>query len=236
MICQLLRFLRYGLCPLPKEWRSPAFDISPDALLKLKNYKLSLTRNHELVEFSIVGAASRKKKKIRTIGTMTRIISVYPSFGELLYRLILKYNPDLIIEMGTAFGVSTSYLAMANPKSPVITIEGNRHFAEIAQKQFKAFHLDNIQVVNAYFEEALPHLDIEADKRLMVFIDGNHTSSATLEYFEIFRKLKNPNCILVFDDINWSADMMKAWRLIKQSAKEYRIFNLYRCGILIRGY
>ncbi len=236
MICRLLRFLRYGMCPTPKEWRSPAFDIPPDALLKIRNYKLSLTENHELVEPSSAGATSQKKKKLRTIGKMTRIISVYPSIGELLYRLILKYNPSLIIEMGTAFGVSTSWLAMANPEIPVVTIEGNPHFAEIALKQFKAFHLENIQVVNAYFEAALPRLGIEADKRLLVFIDGNHTSSATLEYFEFFRKLKNHNCILVFDDINWSSDMMKAWKLIKQSATEYRKLNFYRCGILIRGY
>lgn len=236
MICRLLRFLRYGMCPKPKEWRSPAFDITPDALLKIRNYKSSLTGNHELIEPSNAGATSRKKKKFRTIGKMTRIISVYPSFGKLLYRLVLKYKPDLIIEMGTAFGVSTSYLAMANPKIPVVTIEGNHHFAAIAQTQFKAFHLDNIQVVNAYFEVALPHLDIDADKKLLVFLDGNHTGSATLEYFEFFRKLKNHHCILVFDDINWSSDMMKAWKLIKQSAKEYRNINLYRCGILMRGY
>jgi predicted O-methyltransferase YrrM len=224
------------MCPLPKEWRSPAIAIPTDVILKAWGYKKALTENHELVKPSSAGAVSRKKKKSRAVGKMAQIISVHPSYGRLLYLLVIKYKPNLIIEMGTAFGISTSYLALANPQIPVITIEGNHHFAEIAQQQFTAFHLDNIQVVNGYFKEALPRLDIEADKRLMVFIDGNHTGSATLEYFDFFRKLKNQDCILIFDDIYWSADMMNAWKFIKQTAIEYRYLNLFRCGILIRGY
>jgi predicted O-methyltransferase YrrM len=199
-------------------------------------YKLSLFKKNEMVLPSIMGATSKKTIKARTIGKTARIISVHPSYGNMLFRMVSLHKPDLIIEMGTAFGISTAYMALAMPDVPVITMEGNNLFAEIARKQFAESKISNITLLNATFDDILPHMKINIDKRVFVFIDGNHTYAATLEYFDFFNSLSNQNLILIFDDINWSVEMVHAWKYIKRKATGYRAINLFRCGILIRGY
>jgi hypothetical protein len=47
-----------------------------------------------------------------------------------------------------------------------------------------------------------------------LYIDGNHASEPTLRYFNLALAKKNAGSILIFDDINWSDDMQKAWRSV----------------------
>ena len=48
----------------------------------------------------------------------------YPqSRDELLFRLVNRFNPEFIIELGTGAGVSTGYLASVSSKSQVVTID-----------------------------------------------------------------------------------------------------------------
>ncbi len=230
---RLLHICRYGFCSIPAEYRSP---IPPLAHEIIKSYKKSLFSNNERIFPSEIGATSRKKQKIRTLGKTARIISVLPSYGNMLFRMVSLHRPDLIVEMGTAFGISTTYLALALPEVQVITMEGNPHYADTARQKFTEYNISNITLLNGRFEEVLPNLKPGIEKRLFVFIDGNHTYTATLEYFEFFHRLPNQNLILIFDDINWSLEMFNAWKFIKMKAVGYRKIDSYRCGILIRGY
>ena len=42
-------------------------------------------------------------------------------FAQLLHRMVGYYQPQNIIELGTSFGITTSYLSKANPKVSVNT-------------------------------------------------------------------------------------------------------------------
>ena len=46
------------------------------------------------------------------------------------------------------------------------------------------------------------------------FIDGHHTEAATLEYMRQILPHVSDEAILVFDDIDWSPGMKKAWQQI----------------------
>jgi hypothetical protein len=165
------------------------------------------------------GAGSKRKLPNRTIGDITRIASVNERYGRLLYRLARYYNPSHIIEMGTAAGISTQYLATGNPHAEVITVEGNPHLAELASRNFRINRIKNIPQLVKYIGPG----DI-------VYIDGNHTAEATWRYYSAFTaKGKNP--ILVFDDINWSQDMRSAWKNIRSHASQGVIVDLFHMGI-----
>ena len=64
----------------------------------------------------------------------------------------------------------------------------------------------------------------------MVFIDGNHTYEATMIYYKLFA---GSMCI-VFDDIAWSTDMIRAWRKIKLIRAGSAI-DLFKMGIVFPG-
>ena len=47
------------------------------------------------------------------------------------------------------------------------------------------------------------------------FIDGHHDEQATLDYFEQLLPHLAPRALLVFDDVDWSDGMKRAWQKIQ---------------------
>jgi len=68
----------------------------------------------------------------------------------------------------------------------------------------------------------------------MIFVDGNHTYKATVRYFNAFKGIHCNSIIMIFDDINWSNDMLRAWKKIRNSSNTGIIIDLYRMGIIFK--
>lgn len=206
-----------------------------DALSNSDFEKIEITRSSLLQDTTPLpsmdfGAGSKKKQNSRTIGDTTRIASISDRYGRLLYRLAKYYHPAHIIELGTAAGISTQYLATGNPHAEVITVEGNPRLAEVASKNFRINRIKNITVINGSFDDVLPQLANYIQPGDLVYIDGNHTAEATWRYYSEFTANgKNP--ILIFDDINWSQDMRSAWKKIRSHASRGVIIDMFQMGI-----
>jgi len=202
----------------------------------IEKYRSELSKNSQLLEPIDLGAGTKARQKNKTIGNMAGMASVSQGYGQLLYRLACYYKPDKIIELGTALGISTMYLAMGNPLARVITVEGNPQLAEIASKSFAAKKLNNITLINSTFDDALTRLIPEINTNTLVFIDGNHTFKATMRYFDVFGRIADGTNIMVFDDINWSQEMMLAWKNISESEHAGVLIDLFHMGILFQGW
>ncbi len=206
-----------------------------DALMNPDFHKIENTRSILLNDSTLLssvdfGAGSKKKRTNRNVGDVTRIASVNKRYGRLLYRLAGYYNPSHIIELGTAAGISTQYLATGNPRAEVITVEGNPQLAEVASRNFRINRIKNITIINSSFDDVLPQLANYIGPGDMVYIDGNHTTEATWRYYSAFiSRGKSP--ILIFDDINWSHDMRSAWNKIRSHASMGVIIDLFHMGI-----
>ena len=197
---------------------------------KIENRRSALLHDTTLLPSAEFGAGSKKKGKNRTVGEITRIASVNDRYGRLLYRLAKYYKPPHIIELGTAAGISTQYLAKGNPSAEVITVEGNPNLAEVASQNFRINRIKNITVINSSFDEVLPQLTNYIKPGDLVYIDGNHTAEATWRYYSAFTE-SGRNPILVFDDINWSYDMRSVWKKIRSHARYGFIIDLFHMGI-----
>lgn len=66
------------------------------------------------------------------------------------------FNPSNILEMGTSFGITSSYLAMSMPHETLVTMEGAPAIAQAAQNTFYLLHLKNIQIIEGDFAISLP--------------------------------------------------------------------------------
>lgn len=137
-------------------------------------------------------------------------------------RLVQFIKAGRILEIGTSLGMTTAYLAMANPESRVITLEGCPELCRKAGEHFARLGLKNIELIEGRFEDTLPKALMELGSIDMVFIDGNHRKDAVLDYFEICLAYAHNDTVVVFDDIHASKGMEEAWELLKQR-QEVRI-------------
>jgi len=166
------------------------------------------------------------------LSRIARTVSVPPHLGRLLYRLVKHFQPQVMLELGTSVGISSMYMAQANPNGTLYTIEGNEAVFGIAQKRFQAMGLTNIKPICGTFETELPHLAKKVSNFDFVFIDGDHNGTKLLQYFNVILSKLNENSIVMVDDIRWSNDMEDAWRELKANRQVSVSIDLFRCGVL----
>ena len=139
-----------------------------------------------------------------------------------LARLVQYTKAGRILEIGTSLGMTTAYMAMANPESRVITLEGCPALCRKAGEHFARLGLKNIELIEGRFEDNLPKALMKLGRLDMVFIDGNHHKEAVLDYFEKCLAYAHNDTVIVFDDIHASKGMEEAWELVKHR-QEVRI-------------
>lgn len=152
--------------------------------------------------------------------------------GQLLFRIIHYYKLNNVLELGTSIGVTTSYLSSSSKSIKCVTFEGSDELATVAQENFVKLNLSNIEIVVGDINETLKHKLSEIEKLDFVFMDANHKSTAILNYFDQCLEKSHNDTIFVFDDINWSDDMLFAWNEIKNYPQVTSTINLFHFGIV----
>ncbi len=123
-------------------------------------------------------------------------------------------------------------MALGNPGSKIITIEGCPNISSVANNNFDRLSINNIKLYTGNFEEVLPGILETIPELNLVFIDGNHKKEPTIRYFEqCLEKSVNETCI-IFDDIHWSEEMEEAWEFIKQNKKVTLSVDLFYMGLV----
>ena len=153
-------------------------------------------------------------------------------YAQLLYRIVKYYQPENILELGTSFGITASYLAIGNPRARLFTIEGSPAIAKIARNSFRELKLKNIELMEGDFNKLLPSLLGKLKSIDLAFVDGNHKKEPTLDYFRQLLSHSNKSTILIFDDIHWSREMEEAWAEIKLSHQVTLTIDLFFIGIV----
>jgi predicted O-methyltransferase YrrM len=168
----------------------------------------------------------------RSIASIAENAAKPEKFGRLLFRMINYYQPETILELGTSLGISTGYLAAANPAARVVTMEGASQIARVARQNFKTLELKNIELAEGNFDETLPSVIAKLSQIDFAFIDGNHRKEPTERYFNQLLNCSSGATILVFDDIHWSKEMELAWETIKNDARVTCTIDLFFIGVV----
>ena len=153
-------------------------------------------------------------------------------YGQLLFRLVNKFRPAQILELGTSLGITTMYLASADSKANVTTIEGCVNTAATAKENFETAGIKNIKQVTGEFSEVLPEVLKNIPQLDFVYFDGNHRKEATLLYFNQCLPKHSEHSVFVFDDIHWSSEMQQAWKIIQQHEAVTLTIDLFFIGIV----
>lgn len=113
----------------------------------------------------------------------------------------------------------------------MITIEGSDEVAKVAQANIHDLELNNVEIRIGRFDQQLPEILEELVEVDFAFIDGHHDEHATLEYFERIHPYLSTQAIIVFDDINWSEGMKRAWKQIVDDPRIKYSFDLNAMGV-----
>lgn len=204
-----------------------------DCFSGIESIRKQLLKNNKAIEVEDFGAGSAvipfKNRIVKDIAASSLKKKKY---AQLLFRIAKYYGSKTIVELGTSFGITTSYLASASPDLKAFTLEGAKNIAKIAVQNFESLQLKNIELIEGSFEKTFPSIDEKIQSVDLLFIDGNHRKKATLEYFNFFLKKSTNDSIFIFDDIHWSAEMEEMWKLVQKHDSVTLTIDLFFIGIV----
>jgi predicted O-methyltransferase YrrM len=190
-------------------------------------------RSGEVIEVTDYGAGTRKKLSAnRPVSKIMRQTAINRKSGQVLAALAAYFKPKLLIELGTGPGISTMYLAGGNPSASIITIEGSREIARLAERNFVKAGYQNIVLREGRFSEILPAVLSVPGHPLMVFIDGDHRENSLLENISMLSSSIQDDSIIIIDDIHLSQEMERAWKKIIAMPEVRLSIDLFRLGLL----
>ncbi len=204
-----------------------------DCYNKIETIRKELLSNNQTIEVQDFGAGSAMiKTNKRIVKDIAASSSKPKKYAQLLFRMVQYYKPQIIPELGTSFGISTSYLASGNAAATIYTCEGAAAIAAIAKNNFETLSLKNIHLTEGDFAKTLPGLLTQLKQIDFAFVDGNHRKKPTIEYFNQLLQYSTSSTIFVFDDIHWSKEMEEAWAVINRHPAVTLSIDLFFIGIV----
>lgn len=167
------------------------------------------------------------------IRKIARVSLTPPGNAARLYRLARFMNAATILEIGTSLGITTAYLALANPNARIITLEGCPQLSRKAREHFKKLGLKNVELLEGRFEENLDAALNRLGKVDLIYIDGNHHKEAMLDYYGQCLPHSFNDTVMVFDDIHYSPGTEEAWDIIRKKKEVSVSLDLFSSGWLL---
>lgn len=192
-----------------------------------------LIDHHTSIEMEDRGAGSRTSSSSnRTVSAIARSALKSPRLAHLLHRMIHLYQIDSVLELGTSLGITTRYLAEAQPRFGVWSIEGAPGMADFTRQRMRKEGYEHVRILTGDFSDHLESVVSTMNGRKLIFIDGNHRYAPTVHYFNSLLPYIKDEDIVVVDDIHWSQEMDDAWGDLKKNERTSCFIDLFFIGIV----
>lgn len=142
--------------------------------------------------------ATRKPKHVRAASWQ----------GDLYAYLVDWHDPSIVVEFGSAFGVSGMYLSSALRRGWMYSFEINPTWADIAERNIKSV-TDRYTLTKGAFEDHVDDIPAPID---LALVDGIHTHEFVTRQWQILKPRMAPGGWVLFDDIDFNPGMGEAWR------------------------
>lgn len=152
----------------------------------------------------------------------------YPqSRDELLFRLVNRFNPRFILEVGTGAGVSTGYLASVSKDSKVVTVDHTHPAVKEVRKNLK--RIPNIEYIVA--DDVLETVqEILHGGVMPKFVHVAHTSQWR-QVVELLIPRMESDAVIVVEDLG-KKEKKEWWKGVIQNEKVGVTFQMSKVGLL----
>jgi len=121
----------------------------------------------------------------------------------LLQQLVGYRSAKSVLELGTAYGLSSIAIAKTKERPQIVTIEFAEPQATLGPANLRTVGVTNVECVKGDKVEALPRFAAEGRRFDFVFHDGGHTGDFYVSDFGLIAPMLEPESIYVIDDIAW---------------------------------
>jgi predicted O-methyltransferase YrrM len=200
---------------------------------KIEKLRKELLNSTEKIEVKDFGAGSKVENgNLRSVSSIAKYSEKSPCLAQLIFKLVNHFQPEIILDLGTSFGITTIYESFAKEESVIYTFEGCPATARIAQKNFAGLKRKNIRLIEGNIDQTLPSTIQEISKIDFAFFDANHRFEPTIRYFNTCMEKVQEHTVFVFDDIHWSDEMEQAWEKIKADERVTLTIDLFYIGLV----
>lgn len=135
-------------------------------------------------------------------GLHAKIASSYAKKGRVLTALVRFLQPQHVIEIGTAYGMSALFLATELPPGgTVVTVEASHPQVDIAREVLNG--QSQVQVIEGFSHDVVDQVAVAVPQASLLFHDGAHSAEAYVRDFTDYLPLLAPGAVVLFDDIRW---------------------------------
>jgi len=196
---------------------------------EFKLYKNKQLSNFQSLLFEEYGAG-KNHQRIITISEIAKKSAISHREAKLIINLSRHLNPKTILELGTSTGISTHAFRIGAPGAEITTIEGCTALSKYISENYANA---KTHYISSTFEDFFEQHKSKNTSWDLIYIDGNHTFEATLNYYQQIkeRHIHKDSCV-IFDDIYWSKGMLKAWQQIISDEAITLSIDLFYMGIV----
>ena len=153
-------------------------------------------------------------------------------YAQLLFRLVNYFQPSHIIELGSSFGISAAYMASANSKNSVITIQKNQDVAQVAEQNFKKLKLKNIELKVGNSMVVLKTILPGSQNLAFICFSEELSKKGTIACFNRCLEKVDEESVFVFTNMNRSSETKEAWFEIKNNNKVTVTLDLFYLSLV----
>jgi predicted O-methyltransferase YrrM len=157
-----------------------------------------------------IADATRMPEGVRTNAPM----------GDLYTWLVQKWQPETVVEFGTAFGVSGMYFLAGletNQKGHLLTFDPNDVWRKLAVGCLTGISKRFTSVPGTFEENIDTAL---ADNSIdLAFIDAIHTREFVIPQLELVLARCSSKAVIILDDINFSDNMRACWNEVANDSR-----------------
>lgn len=201
--------------------------------LKLSQYRNIVNASDKTLHIEDHGAGSRVfKTNHRKVKDILRHNCSTQKDAQMLYRICNYFKVNTALELGTSLGIATHAMAIARPDAMITTVEGSPEVLEYTAATLLNNGIKNVNCIGSTFKDFFNEYDFNGATYDLIYIDGHHDGTATLNYFETILDKVHNDSVVIFDDIYWSTDMTAAWNKICAHSKVTASVDCFDVGMI----
>jgi predicted O-methyltransferase YrrM len=154
-------------------------------------------------------------------------------YNRFLYELVQRYEPEVILELGTDRGRSAAHMASGNPHAIVLTLDIDpactKQVNDLGWHNLHGYTTDSLKFkLEDHFIPVSKIVDL-------LFIDSLHAFEHARAEYDLYLPYVEPGGIILFDDIHLDAGMEKLWASIEEEKADLTPLHFSGFGAVKRG-
>ena len=138
------------------------------------------------------------------IAMHARSAATWTANGRFLAALVRFARSSRIVEIGTAYGMSSLFMATELvPDGTIATIEVSEPQRTLSRELLEKEEPHRVHTIHAWSHEAVDQVRNILGTATLLFHDGGHSGEAYVRDFDLYLPIMESGGIVLFDNIRW---------------------------------